>query len=133
MQYYYFVPLALLFLRISLASSFLVHGKQKLAMWKAQPSEQMSKKMLGIFRILSIAEILGGLALLFGFLTQWAALGLSIIMLGALYFKIKVWKKKFSEASGWEIDLIMLAGLLLLLTIGAGIYSLDSFFGIGNF
>jgi uncharacterized membrane protein YphA (DoxX/SURF4 family) len=130
MQLLYIPPLALLFLRISLASSFWVHGRQKLAMWKMSPNEQMSKKMLNVFKILSVTEPLGAIALLFGFLTQYAALGLFIIMLGALYFKIKVWKKKFSEAGGWEIDLIILAGLFLLLVSGAGRCSLDALFGI---
>ncbi len=78
----------LLALRLAIAAIFLVHGMQKRAMWNAQPSEQMPAQMLRIIRILSIAEPLGGLAMVLGFLTQFASVGLGIIMLGAINLKV---------------------------------------------
>lgn len=107
-------------LRLAVAIVFLVHGWQKLAMWKMKPSEQMKKGMLNLMRFLSVAEILGGLALIFGVFAQLAAMGLAIIMLGAIYYKIKVWKKKFSEPGGWEIDFIILAATLAIILTGGG-------------
>ncbi|MFA7216562.1 MAG: DoxX family protein [Candidatus Paceibacterota bacterium] len=122
---YLYIDYGLIFLRLAIGASFLVHGIQKLRMWKMRPDEQISKSMININRLLSIVEPLGAIALMIGFLTQYAALGLMIIMLGAIYIKIKVWRKKFSEKGGWEMDLIILAGLSVLFLVGAGYYSLD--------
>ncbi len=116
---------ALLILRIDLAATFLIHGIQKLKMWKMEPSQQLSPAMLNIFRILSIAEPLGAVALLFGFLTQLAALGIAIIMVGASIMKSRKMHKKFHETGGWELDTALLAGALILIAIGAGAISLD--------
>jgi len=117
----------LLALRLAIGAVFVVHGKAKLGMWKMQPNEQMKAPMISLMKLLSVAELLGGIALVAGFLTQLAALGLGIIMLGALYFKLRVWKSPFTSqtAAGWEFDLVLLAGCLVLLTSGAGAYSLD--------
>ena len=93
-------------------------------MWKMQASEQMPKNMLDMMKFLSLAEIAGGLALIFGVLTQLAAIGLAVIMLGAIYYKMKVWKKKFSEAGGWEMDLLLLAACLVILFSGGGAINL---------
>ena len=121
----------LLALRIAVAISFLVHGTQKWAMWKMQPSAQMPASMLSMMKFLSIVEPLGGLALLVGFLTQLAAIGLGIIMVGAIRFKIQTMKKKFSEASGWELDLVLLGAAIALFFLGAGSIALNRvFFGV---
>ena len=119
---------ALLALRVAVGAIFLVHGKAKFAMWKVNPSEQMSVGMLSLMRFLSIAETLGGLAILAGFLTPLAALGLMIVMLGALRFKIFVWKTPFMELTknGWEFDLVLLASNLISFVFGPGKIALDA-------
>lgn len=120
-----FNDLGLFLLRLTVGIIFLIHGKQKLAMWKMPPSEQMPAGTLNLMRFLSLAEIAGGLALIFGgVLAQLAAVGLAIIMLGAIYYKIKIWKKKFSEPGGWEFDLILLAANLAILLNGGGSISI---------
>ncbi len=65
----------LLALRLGVGITFLVHGSQKRAMWKMQPSAQMPAGLLSLLKVLSIAEPLGGLATLVGLLTQAAAAG----------------------------------------------------------
>ena len=117
----------LLALRLAIGAVFVVHGKGKMGMWKMKPNGQMKAPMTSMMKLLSVAEPLGGIALAAGFLTELAALGLGVIMLGALYFKMKVWKMAFKadNATGWEFDLVLLAGCLALLTSGAGAYSLD--------
>lgn len=115
----------LLALRIALGATFIVHGLKKVGMWKMSSSEQMSKGMLTLMRILSIAETTGGIALIIGLFTQLAAIGLAVIMIGALYFKISIWSKKFSEDGGWEIDTLILGATLLLFFAGAGAIGLD--------
>lgn len=87
--------------------------------------------MLTKMKILSIFEPLGGLAMVFGFLTQFAAVGLAIIMIGAADAKIRGWHKKFSEPGGWELDFIIFIANIALLILGAGAISLDRFiFGL---
>lgn len=115
----------LLFLRIAVGTIFLVHGFSKWPMWRMQPSEKMPGMMLATMRFLSVAEPLGGAAVLVGLLTQIAAAGLALVMLGALYLKIRVWKNKF--VNGWEFDLALLAANIALALLGAGAWSIDYF------
>lgn len=116
---------ALLFLRISVAAVFLSHGLAKFGMWKMAPSAQMPALQLNLMRLLSIVEPLAGLGVLLGIFTFYSALALAAAMAGALYFKIAVWKKKFSENGGWEFDLVLLAAALVLAAAGGGVFSLE--------
>ena len=115
----------LLALRIGVGITFLVHGNQKRAMWKVQPSAQMPAGMLTLLRVLSIAEPLGGLATLVGLLTRAAAAGFVLVMLGAIRLKITQLHKGFSGDGGWELEFMLLVGALALLLLGAGKFSLD--------
>jgi len=84
---------------------------------------------MGQFMIfIGIAETVGAAAVLVGLLTKWAALGLGIIMAGAIYKKIDEWHVPFTtmENTGWEFDLIILATCIALMTFGAGTYSVDT-------
>src|SRR5712692_10882521 len=93
---------ALLALRLGVGVTFLVHGIQKSAMWKMQPSAQLPAGMLSILRFLSIVEPLGAAGVLVGFLTQAAAAGLAIIMLGAIRLKAVQMHRTFIGDGGWE-------------------------------
>jgi putative oxidoreductase len=115
----------LLVLRVGLGVTFLVHGIQKRAMWKMQPSAQMPAGLLSILRLLSIAEPLGGVAAITGFLTQLAAAGFVIIMLGAINLKARQLHKGFTGDGGWELDYLLLSAAVALLILGAGRISLD--------
>jgi len=128
-----FSDVALLLLRLALGTVFLVHGLPKRHLWKAQPSPQMPAGMLRNLRILSIAEPAGALGLIFGFVTQLAALGLCVSMLGALQFLITKVHRKFKEAHapGWEFELMLLVIAISLAILGGGKYALDRLvFGI---
>ncbi len=114
----------LFILRLALGTVFLVHGLQKLSHWKHPPN--VSAGMRRILRLLSLAEPLGAIAVLSGFLAQLAAIGLAIIMLGAIRLKAITMQKKFTGDGGWEFDLILLAGLLALVLVGPGRLSLDA-------
>ena len=117
--------IAELALRLAVGIVFLVHGVQKQAFWKMQPSEQLPSGMLKVLRFLSIVEPLGGVAMLAGFLTRPAAIGLSIIMVGAINLKARQMKKGFTGDGGWELDFVSLAANVALLLLGAGAWSLD--------
>lgn len=124
---YQYNDFGLLGLRIVLGAIFIVHGMKKRVMWKMQPSEQLSGRMLWIFRLLSVAEPIGGVAAILGFLTSFAAIGFSLIMIGAIYSKIVVWHTPFTSdrTTGWEFDLLILAASIALLMVGAGVWSID--------
>jgi putative oxidoreductase len=115
----------LLVLRLAVGAVFLYHGLTKWQMGELSP----------IMTILKFAEPLGGLALVLGALTQLAALGLSVIMLGAIYMKATGFGQQALDfagsfapqgSTGWEFDLVILAGCITLLLMGGGSVSLDA-------
>ena len=112
-------------LRLGVGTVFLVHGSQKRAMWKMQPSAQMPAGLLAVLRVLSVAEPLGGLAMFGGLLTQVAAAGFILEMAGAIRLKVMQLHKGFSGDGGWEFEFLLLVAAFALLVLGAGRYSLD--------
>ena len=72
--------------------------------------------------VLGLGEVLGGLGVAFGVLTQLAALGLILIMLGAIQKKIFVWRTGFwgARGYGWHYDLMLLVMSLVVLLTGGG-------------
>lgn len=71
---------------------------------------------------LSPARDPGALGVATGVLIQPAAIGLILVMLGAIQKKIFVWKTGFwgEKASGWHHDLMLVAMNFVLLTAGGG-------------
>ncbi len=102
-------------LRLALGAVFIVHGLPKIA----RPSG-IANAVWGGRRwaaiLQGLVEAFGGLLLIAGVLVPWAGLVLAIIMLGALYYKLLRWHVPFmaSNGTGWEFDLVVLAGLLTL-------------------
>jgi len=118
---------ALLLLRIGLGSVFIVHGTHKQRLWKVQPSAQMPAGMLNTLRFLSIAEPAGALGVLLGFLTRFAAMGLALVMLGAIRLLITKVHRKFTgeNVAGWEFEYMLLLVAIALALLGGGKYALD--------
>jgi putative oxidoreductase len=77
---------------------------------------------VGFTFFLGAAELAGAIALVVGFLTQWASLGLILIMLGAIYMKAAKWKTGFwgEKSMGWHYDLLFVAMNLVILCTGGG-------------
>src|SRR5260370_29198870 len=115
---------ALVALRLGVGTSFWVHGTSKRAMWKMAPSEQMPASFLSMLRLLSIVEPLGALALFVGFLTQPAAAGGVIIMLGAIRLKAVQMHRGFGVDGGWRLDFLLLRAAPALALLGARAVSL---------
>jgi putative oxidoreductase len=118
-KYYDF---GLLFLRLAVGAIFIVHGLQKLAMWNMALNTQMGAGALLLMKLLSIIEPLAGAVLILGVWVNLAALVLALIMLGAILMKIFVFKVGFIalQATGWELDLALLAANLVLFLGGGG-------------
>jgi putative oxidoreductase len=80
----------------------------------------------GFTRFLGLAELAGGLGVALGVLPQLAAVGLILIMLGAIQKKIFVWHTGFwgKASDGWHYDLLFVAMCLVIATTGGGRYVL---------
>src|SRR5581483_1386151 len=79
--------LAVLLGRIGLAQIFLLSGTQKVINYAATAGLLASPGLPpGLLPLVIFAELGGGLAGLFGFLTRWAALGLCVFTLRAAVF-----------------------------------------------
>jgi putative oxidoreductase len=118
----------LLILRLGVGVVFLLHGISKRKFWTMQPSEQLSPSMLSILRLLSVVEPLGGAAVIIGFLTWWASLGLAIIMGGAIRLKAIKMHKKFTDQDGWGYDFVLLCAAVALMLIGPGPLTVEHLF-----
>lgn len=121
-----FTPLALLFLRIMLAIMFIDSGRRHMADPKGR-AESLGLPVPFTF-LLGFIEVVGGALILIGFLTEYAAFFLAGVMVGALYFKIFVWKTGIYGArnDGWYYDTLLLAGTGVLFALGAGEFAIDA-------
>ena len=96
------IDLSILLLRLMVGLVFVTSGYTHL---KDPAARAKSIEMpVGFTIFLGIAEVAGGLGVAFGVLTQLAAFGLTLIMLGAIQKKIFVWHTGFwgEKSSGWH-------------------------------
>jgi putative oxidoreductase len=123
-QLAHFTDLSLLLLRLLLAAVFVTSA------WSHIKDPKERAKSIGMspsFTIfLGVAEIAGGLGVGFGVLAQLAAIGLLLIMLGAIHKKIFVWHTGFwgEKASGWHYDLMLVLMNLVIACTDGGKYVL---------
>jgi putative oxidoreductase len=121
---YRFSDLALLLMRLLVGLVFVTSG------WKHAKDPVARGKSIGMSpgfaRFLGTAELAGGLGVALGVLTQFAALGLILIMFGAIQKKIFVWKTGFwgEHSDGWHYDLLFIVMCLVIATTGGGRYVL---------
>jgi putative oxidoreductase len=111
---------SLLLLRLVVA---LVFGWSGFSHLKSPKERAASIEMSVPFTIfLGAAELAGAIALAVGVLTQWAALGLIAVMLGAMWKKIFAWKTGFwgEKSVGWHYEVLFIAMLLVIVTTGGG-------------
>jgi putative oxidoreductase len=119
-----FTDLGLLLMRLMIGVVFVASGYGHL---KDPGTRGESIGMdKGFIIFLGIAEVAGGLGVAFGVLTQLAAIGLMLIMLGAIQKKIFVWHTGFwgEKASGWHYDLLFVVMNLVILFTNGGAYVL---------
>lgn len=119
-----FTDASLLLLRLMVAAVFVTSGWTHI---KDPVGRAKSIGMTPAFTIfLGAAQVAGGLGLSFGVLTQLAAIGLILVMLGAIQRKIFVWHIGFwgGKASGWHYDLMLILMNLVIACTGGGKYVL---------
>lgn len=120
----------LLAIRLGVGTVFIAHGMLKWSTWGMQPTEQLPTSMLMALKFLSIAEPLGGIAMIVGFWTPLAAIGMSLLMLIVINMKINIMHLGFiaQQSTGWELDFTLFCALLCILLVGPGKFSLEKFF-----
>jgi putative oxidoreductase len=71
---------------------------------------------------LGVAELAGAAGIVLGILTQLAAIGLILILLGAIQKKLVVWKTGFwgKDGMGWNYDLTIISMLLVIVFTDGG-------------
>jgi len=124
-----FTDVALLLLRVMVGLVFLTSGWNHLRDPAGRSKDIGMSKSFAIF--LGAVELAGSLGVIFGVLVQPAAIGLILIMLGAIQKKIFVWRTGFwgkSGTNGWSYDAMLLVMNLVIITTGGGNLSLMRWF-----
>jgi putative oxidoreductase len=114
-----FTDFGLLLLRLIVSLIFIISGWSHVTKSDARSKSIGMSKAFTIF--LGVAEVAGALGVAFGVLTQLAALGLILIMMGAIQKKIFFWHTGFwgENTYGWHYDLMLVVmNLVILFTDG---------------
>ncbi|MGA9060544.1 MAG: DoxX family protein [Terracidiphilus sp.] len=117
-----YVDWSLLLLRLVVALVFGSSGYGHLRRPKERAESIGMSVPFTVF--LGAAELAGAIALAVGYLTQWAAVGLILVMLGAIYMKAVKWKTGFwgERSVGWHYEVLLIAMLLVIITTDGGRY-----------
>jgi putative oxidoreductase len=112
--------LGFLLMRLMVGTVFMTSGWSDLRDPVARSKSIGMSKGFTIF--LGVGEVLGSLGVMAGVLTQWAALGLILIGLGAIQKKIFVWHSGFwgEKTYGWHYDLMLVSMNLVILSTRGG-------------
>lgn len=117
-----FADLTLLLLRLMVSLIFVTSG------WNHLKDPAGRSKSIGMSKgftiFLGIVEICAGLGIAVGVQAQLAAIGLILIMLGAIQKKIFAWHIAFWAGNGWNYEVMMIVMNLVIVTTGGGRYSL---------
>jgi putative oxidoreductase len=116
-----FTDIALLLLRLMVGIVFITSGYKHLKDPAARSKDIGMSKSFTMF--LGAAELAGGLGVVSGVLAQLAAIGLILVMLGAIQKKIFTWHTGFwgkSGTDGWSYDTMLVVMNLVIVTTGGG-------------
>ncbi|WP_378956523.1 DoxX family protein [Pelosinus sp. sgz500959] len=115
---------SMLVLRVSLGVIFLAHGLQKISGFEGIVAFFASIGLPAILAyVVTAIETIGGACLILGLFTRAAAVGIIMIMLGAI-FTVKLSK---GFLNGYEFDVSLLAIAMALVLSGSNTLSLGKF------
>ena len=120
---------ALLVARVAIGFVLLAHGWQKFTEFTLDGTAAAFADMgvpapAAAALFAAVVELVGGLLLIAGLLTPVAAVLNALNLLGAFVI-VHAGNGVFVENGGYELVLALIAGLLLVGTLGAGRYSAD--------
>ena len=109
-------------LRVAIGAVFIAHGSPK---FNPGFSEFLAKIGLPVELQVPVAllETIGGILLIIGFFTRTSASLLSIEMLGAIFYVKHA--ANLTGQGGVELELMLLAGSLIIIAIGPGRVSIS--------
>ena len=116
-----FTDIALLLLRLMVGIVFITSGYKHLKDPATRSKDIGMSKSFTIF--LGAAELAGGLGVILGVFAQLAAIGLILVMLGAIQKKIFTWHAGFwgkSGTNGWSYETMLVVMNLVIVTTGGG-------------
>ncbi len=124
-----------LLLRVALATVFIYHGLDKVKSengyglrWAQVMKEDAPPVLISappLQLVVAWGELLGGVAVALGILTRVAALGLLIIMCGAIFTYSGQHGFSAVEHGGYEYNFVLILMCAALLLTGPGTFSLD--------
>jgi putative oxidoreductase len=122
------VDFSLLILRVFMGGTFLVYAIKKVENFESYVTLFSDKldlplPLLNLYLVIGF-EGIGGLLLVFGFLTRMVSIPLIVTMLMAM-FLVNISNGFAASSFGVEINLAYISILLILFSHGAGKYSLD--------
>lgn len=120
-QFAQFTDIALLLLRVMVGIVFITSGYKHVKDPATRSKDIGMSKSFTLF--LGAAELAGGLGVISGVAAQLAAIGLILLMLGAIQKKIFVWHTGFwgkSGTNGWSYDTMLVVMSLVIVTTGGG-------------
>ena len=124
-----FTDVALLLLRLMVGIVFVTSGYRHVKDPETRSKAIAMSKSFTVF--LGAAELAGGLGVISGVLAQLAAIGLILLMLGAVQKKIFAWHSGFwgqSGTNGWSYEMMLIVMNLVIVTTGGGNLALTHLF-----
>lgn len=121
-----FADIAFLLLRLMVGFVFFTSGWNHIADPEARSKSIEMSKRFTLF--LGILECAGALGVMAGVLTQLAAIGLILIMLGAIQRKVFKWRTGFwgkHGTDGWSYEITIIVMNLVIATSGGGQFVLE--------
>lgn len=123
-------PYAALVLRVALGILFLAHAGLKIFVFTPAGTAQFFGSLglpPALAYLVILAEVAGGVALILGFLTRWAALALIPVLLGAIFTVHGPAGFFFNNPKGgWEFLAFWIAALVAQALLGNGPYALST-------
>ena len=118
--------LSILIGRIGLSAIFILSGIAKLGPGYAATRGYMESMGVSgaLLPLVIFAEIAGGLAVLSGFLTRWAAIGLAVFSIASAFLFHYQFADQMQFVSFFK-NVAMAGGFLVLAAQGAGAFSID--------
>lgn len=121
---------AALVIRVAAGGVMLPHGLQKLGLLGGDMNPAGVVGMFGnmgipalVAYLVIVAESVGALGLILGFLTRFSAASLAVVMLGAIF--LVHGKNGLIGQGGYEYHVLYIAMMIMLIMRGAGAWSID--------
>ena len=114
------IDIALLLIRVGLGAVFVIHGWEKVTNMEGTIGFFASLGLSSIWAyVVAYIELIGGLAVLLGSFTGWAAMLLAAVMVGA----IGMVKLEQGFLGGYEFDLVLFLSAVAVALAGPGKYT----------